>query len=569
MPFPKLNTGFYLSYSSYKKSFQDFYEHSFVLEYNSKNLVISHSTEINITKHNNDQVILITYSENIDSINKNEIIENYKSKSYNNKLDNLERTSVVLVDLVKQKIVLISDRLSSKKLFYGNLNSDIIVTTEQKTLKNFNLNIQSVLWYLTNGSLINDQSLFKNLYQITNAEIVEISDKTIKKEKYWELSFNPIKKNKDEAINILSEKLEQAIDTSYKELNSNYISLSGGYDISLILAIINKKYGNSAKCFTYYYNKITEKSDAYVAEKQAQMLNHRLQSLTSYKGNFDDFISLNSNYGDGRANICDEVNFWLTLHNLVNKQEKNFIYTGEEFFGWSASRQTNHYALLKGIGLKNSGNLKTLGGIIDKELCLNQTIDEIFNSLIVDSPNFDNSLDFQQYWYFYHNLPNILLPWREQFAGAIFTPVMPWLSNDLIDFITHLPAEYRNKKSLFKSVAHKTYPDLFSINRAIVSNNKPSWSNEILKNENYIKNSIYSFESSIDAYIIPNQLIDITIDKLRNQYSYKNKLARYRFKIAEKFPAADKILSLLIDEEQIDLSYFLIRYLVLRQFLKK
>ncbi|MBN1186294.1 MAG: hypothetical protein JXB49_28715 [Bacteroidales bacterium] len=501
------------------------------------------------------------------------IVQLYKSNNLETIINGHENTLIIIFSNVERGFIILTDRLNSKKAFYGTIGSNTFVTSNQKFLSRLNLalNPKAIAWYLTNGSLTRNQSIYQNFYQTRNAEIIKLLNGNIDISNYWQLKFNPVKATIEEYRDKMLQLLKKSVEASINNKISVNISLSGGYDISTILRIVYDSIDkDNIRCFTYYYKSIIGESDASIAVQQAKTLNIYIDTISSYNDDIIEFIKLNADWGDARANICNEIDFWNYLSKMYNSNIEEILFTGEEFFGWNKSKQRSPIKLLKTIGLNNSDNLKILGNIIPKKyLWIKKNTDDVFNEIVKETPAFSDSLDYQQYAYFHHNLPNVLLVWRELFAGRFFLPSVPWLNYELINFILQTPAELRDRKMLFKTTVETQFPDIFHIPRAKRGNNAPSWAFELLNSKDKILDLLKNSESLLDQLVNAEEIVKNYYTDSKYRKPIIDKLRRYNFKFSQRIPILGNIFGKIIGQPQLEVSTFILRLLTLRNFFLK
>lgn len=164
-----------------------------------------------------------------------------------------------------KKTILISDIIRSFPLFY-NLNGD--VTDDIELLKN-DINELSLKELLHARWVSIDETIYKDVYQIENAQIVVLQDNKITKKRYYTYSYiKDTNYSFEELDNVLKNITNRMV--KYLDGRTALIPLSGGQDSRLLLYYL--KESGYDKIITYTYgNKKGEEVE--VSRKVAEFLN--------------------------------------------------------------------------------------------------------------------------------------------------------------------------------------------------------------------------------------------------------------------------------------------------------
>lgn len=190
--------------------------------------------------------------------------------------------SFVIYDRIKQKIIAFRDRAGVKPFYYYSKNDLFLFASEIKAFhqhpgfeKEINENVLNT--YLKHGYIPEPDSIFQNTYKLSPGHTLtyNLKNKDFCIEKYWDVidHYNLPKLNisEAEAIAQLDEILKSAF--NYRMVSDVPVGvfLSGGYDSSLVTAILQKTRNETIKTFTIGFN---EKgyNEANEAKKIAQYL---------------------------------------------------------------------------------------------------------------------------------------------------------------------------------------------------------------------------------------------------------------------------------------------------------
>jgi asparagine synthase (glutamine-hydrolysing) len=195
--------------------------------------------------------------------------------------------AIVIWDKREGKLILISDRVGVKPLYYYFKDGLFMFASELKAFHQHpkfqkELNEQSLSFFLQYGYIPSPYAIFKYTYKLEPASFLIVKDGLLKKEKYWEIeNFFLEGKNEKEKDKWLKrsegelvEELESLLTESFKlRLVSDVpvgMFLSGGIDSSTVCALLAKE-GIKLKTFTIgFYEK--EYNEAPFAKKVAEYL---------------------------------------------------------------------------------------------------------------------------------------------------------------------------------------------------------------------------------------------------------------------------------------------------------
>ncbi len=169
--------------------------------------------------------------------------------------------SISIYDKVKEKVILIRDRSGIKPLYYYTKNNIILFSSELKSfhknkLFQKNINKDSLALYLQYGYIPEPHTIFQDTYKLKSGYYLEIDLKTqnIKEYKYWDVLdfYNKPKLDISEEEAII--KTEELLKSSFRyRMVSDVpvgVFLSGGYDSSIVTAILQSQQKEKLNTFT-------------------------------------------------------------------------------------------------------------------------------------------------------------------------------------------------------------------------------------------------------------------------------------------------------------------------------
>ena len=166
-----------------------------------------------------------------------------------------------ILDKKENKLVLIRDRAGVKPLYYYVENNQFMFSSEIKSFHKHpkfhkNLNKEVLPYYFQFGYIPSPHSIFQNCYKLEAGHYLELKVDSLKFniEKYWDVDDfykqEPIDKSEEEIVADIENILDDAISLRMVADVPVGVFLSGGYDSSLVCAMLAKKRGEKINTFT-------------------------------------------------------------------------------------------------------------------------------------------------------------------------------------------------------------------------------------------------------------------------------------------------------------------------------
>ncbi len=213
--------------------------------------------------------------------------------------------AIAIYDVIKEKIILVRDRMGIKPLFYYIDNQRLIFSSEIKPiLKNSDIDktidYEGLNYYLTFNYIPFPNSAFSKIRQVAPSEIIVFSKNNINKKKYWDIHFegDATIRNKNAVFEEFESLLNKAVN---KRLMSDVpfgIFLSGGLDSSALACFMRKNYSGKIKAFSMGFKEksFNELDDAKLVAKHLE-LDHEYEIIDN-RFNLDDIIKIVSATGE-------------------------------------------------------------------------------------------------------------------------------------------------------------------------------------------------------------------------------------------------------------------------------
>lgn len=544
-------------------------------------LISSSSTQISVDREND--VMLLLHGE-IYSTKDNRaesLLKQFIKRGINFSRDINGSFVVLLIDKRNDTVAVVTDRINTRKVFCSRYKEGIWLSTSLYLHPTADVDLDpiGIACYLANGVVHNNRTLFDGISTLERASVHVLTQDGFQGTRYWSYEFT----NSDPDINekeLRAELSELLVESVKIRLNGNpkvFLSLSAGYDSAGILGILGSKLKvKNVNCFSYAHGEPKFNSDEYIAEKMASHLGYDFKVVQSYKGNIIDVLDHNARLGNGLANFCDEVDAWIEMASVFSATAPSVLFVGTHCFGWVDRELNDLVDVLNSIVIYDFNRLSWLQGMLPQQVynILCDGLNEEMTQILKRCPAAKDHHDSKDYLYLDQRVSNLLLYWREYYAGQYITVLNPFLDNSILDFMKKVPTHLRRGKRLYKETIVEMFPELFQFERAATASYVPDWEEEFSSQRSAIEAIISSQDSKLDRIIPPEVILRLLRGSRTggdNRFSPKTlsrKLARRLLKgtaiakrILSRFPKTSK--------KQIDRTTILKRILVMRLFLNK
>jgi asparagine synthase (glutamine-hydrolysing) len=387
--------------------------------------------------------------------------------------------AAAIYDKKQEKLTVVNDRYGSIKMFYYFDKDRFCFAPKIRPLLEFGakkvLKKDALYDFLIFGFLLGEKTFFEDVCQLPPASILEFSKGNLKLTKYWDYEFNS--KNYDtRPIELLVDDLgrlwEKSIERRIKKGKKFIIPLSGGFDSRAILAatlncsskddIITYTFGDKGS-YDYEIGKmIAQKTGVRnipLGVEKKDFKNQYKISIDDTEGMIDatpyfairGYQKLNM-FGDRIITgfMGGEIMGSLVLPKMMKfrlKSKRDYNRARNLIFNW---RKRHDYKIVK----------KLCNLTLKDELYYKQTFNQLTRDL--NKVNSKEFIDYCTSWLYKNEEWNYtsfcVLRFRNLFEYSI-----PFLDNDLVDFMLKIPPKLRLNKYLYKSMLLKKYPELFSL----------------------------------------------------------------------------------------------------------
>ncbi len=374
---------------------------------------------------------------------------------------------VMFHDAERRRITVAGDRTASLPLYYTQLGNILAFGFHLAAFCNLPgfrpvLCSEAVADFLGCGFLLENLTMIKDIRRLGPGQVLIVDDQEVITRSYWRYSFS-INRRKDSRED-LTRALGNLVQTAVRRrLNEDGIGipLSGGYDSRSILGCVKKAQPElEVPTITWGVDENRPDSDAVIAAAIARHLKtpHVFFPLVpdELPVHFHDFVRLDEGLTDGVGNYPQGLYIFNQIRSRLNV---NVLLRGDEVFGWKENISTIP-ELLHSLDIHELARLPGNYTYLQKRSrrTLEETGGEQMARILRQVP-YDDLHDVKDHLYFNQRLAGYLQP-LNQLKMHVLWIRNPYLDNDILDFIAHLPTEMRLGKNLFISAVRRTFPEL-------------------------------------------------------------------------------------------------------------
>ena len=181
-------------------------------------------------------------------------------------------------DLKNKKLIVARDRLGVKPMYYWFKDNNLIFASEIKSILQYEevereLNFSGLCQFVTYAYTIDGQTLLKNINELLPGHRLtyDISEKSLKIEKYWDLRLEKNTFAENENFDQVKKLLENAIDKRKVSDAPIGALLSGGLDSSVMVAMLTKLTDSPVQTFTTGFgNELDEFDEAQIVAEHCK-----------------------------------------------------------------------------------------------------------------------------------------------------------------------------------------------------------------------------------------------------------------------------------------------------------
>ena len=400
--------------------------------------------------------------------------------------------SIVFLDIKKEKLFLIRDRVGQKPLYYSPGKKAVSFSSNLKSLikieENKELNDKELVNYLNFGVVPSPNTLFKNIYKLEPGSIIEVNfsgnEINYTKDSYWKIEnyINNNKFDREEFFDIFLNSVQVRLESDVPIASF----ASGGLDSTSIIKALYDMNNKEINTFsiTNYEKKYDESqwSDAVAEKYKTNHTKHELASSISDEDIFKSIdifdepysdpstvpsyilsksiagsykVAISGDGGDELLGGYERLNKTLLKKNVLKNSfaslynfYPSFLGTGNEFLNKSNNVEVSYSSFFEDLKLLKLLNLKPVNRFSEDYM---DNLENPYKELLISDYKF----------YLYEMMTHKID--RTSMANSLEVR-SPFLDHRLIEYIIASENPYyenSNPKKIIKDYLHEDFDDEF------------------------------------------------------------------------------------------------------------
>ncbi len=422
--------------------------------------------------------------------------------------------ALLLVDRRADEIILATDRDSSFKVFVSWENGTLIASNSLylHPVQGRPIDRAAVACYLAAGYAYNDRTPYEGVRVLESGSTYHLHDAKLDHVKYWRYQFDATPKSTplESLKKDLRDLVIEAIRLRLRSDRAPWLSLTGGYDSRVILAVLAKCLRvPDVQCFSYAYGEVLPDSDESYAGRLAALCGYSHQIVPSFDGDVLRVIQRNGHLCGGSADVSDEIDAWFTLGTNVAAGPMPVLFSGDTRFlsfdfdiknvrdATTGSYMPDFNVLSWTKSLLGAATYREFASAVDNELDI----------AVKRTPPSDDLYAFRDMLGFEQAHVRLTGPWREYFPGRFFKQARPFLDDSLLELFLRLPTDLRRAKRLYMETFTEMFPELFALPRATSASYASYWRPAIQRQSAELIRLVEGQPSPLDDVIEPDILV--------------------------------------------------------------
>lgn len=377
--------------------------------------------------------------------------------------------AVIVLDEAESRVLIATDRTASRPLFYWHHGTTLYVAPELKALLTLpalerQLDWRAIAGFLGSGFWLNGYTPLDGVRRVDHATVLTFSRAGLRSHRYWDYRFVDNGHDRGETYyrQTLGELVRAAVRRQVRTPHRYGVLLSGGYDSrGLLGCYLAERPDAETVTISWGDDEDVPHSDCWVARRVAARVGakHRFYRLRpeAITRHLDETIHLS----DGMTAACGNYPEGLAIFAAIRQElGVQILLRGDECLGWHAGPFDERTAL-QSVGIQSLHDVAAYRGLLKPEAYrrLGTLSAELLAEVSARCPAGEVH-DRKDFFYLDQRLQYYLHP-LNYFKTLEVEARRPYLDNDILDFVTTLPAKYRLDKALFRRTIVRMFPDLF------------------------------------------------------------------------------------------------------------
>lgn len=491
-------------------------------------VAIAHSTATRIARNPARNVTLLLHGDiYCDDGNREDpagiLLERYLNEGAPALAKSTRGSHVVLVMDAMQGLIVITDRVGSRKIYAGGDSGGMWLASEIALYPGGVVDPAAVASYLVNQYIYGGRTIYRGVRSLERACLHRVDPTGITSDRYWDFDYAPshdtTPKALDRMIPELAELIRKAVRRRIPATGNVCISMSGGVDSRGILGVLlEQSQGGEISLNAMSYGFDTD-TDVVATRAICERLGIRLHRV-SFKGDLASAIRLNADCSDAAVFFYPQGLDGLSevISSLGNDPT---MFVGDECFGrneeWMPAGKVAFPAfddVLRLVGIRAPAKVPGYYSYGDTPATEIEAMLEADNdALSRRCPGPPYTLDAYGLMYLDQRLPNLLLTWRENHLARFVRVANPLIDDAILDYLRTIPATLRFNKRLYRETIAHMFPQLMRLPLVHDQGCSNAFLDELFVSQRSGIDEMLSCDSHLDA-VLPRALIEIGLSDL-------------------------------------------------------
>jgi hypothetical protein len=362
------------------------------------------------------------------------------------------------------------------------------------------LELSSIASFLASGYIPGTSTYLNDVHTIPPGSYVRVHKGSVTHHSYWTygISDSDGERDPEESMALFRDLLVRAVERRVKRHPDATLLMSGGADSRALLGCC-RELGAIPRLASYGTHE-SPHSDAHVAARLAEHVG-------------TDFNFVTYDVSDMMGYVRESVTPFSGMRTCIYEHEAlrnigghcDAVWIGDESFGWDPYAVSTDSEVLALLGITPFEQYREWKSVLAAATWerLRDADNQRLLELVSDCP-LQHPHNRKDYLYTTLRLPRNILLGRRFTATHSALPLLPWLDNDILDFMAQTSVPQRLGKQLFRDTANWAFPDLFAIPSALSSGRTGdfAWFDQATRrNPGLVEEACFRGDSPIDAWI--------------------------------------------------------------------
>ena len=428
----------------------------------------------------------------------------------------------IVVDGSRDTLIVVTDHINSRKLFWSRHGQRYWISSlsgfGHHPVAASDLDEAGVASALVNGIPINGRTVFSAVRIADRASVHTVDANGWRNDRYWELGFDPGRRPEKALRDELAHLTLAAVGRRTRPDESLFVSLSGGYDSTALIAALVENGVRDATCLSYTKLSGSNQPDVLVARETARMAEFPHRVVEGFKLPLLDVLRDNVRLGQSNARLVAGTDAWREIGSILRAASPASLLVGDETLGFESGDPRSSTDVLHALAFADWSGVPWLASRLPQRTnrLLADSLLSDLQEIVARAPAGESYQDTTDWIYLDQRLPR-LLAWREAFASHSASVRQPLLDCEILNFMQQVPPELRKDKRLFCEAITERYPRWFASPRPAGGWEIRAWARRVVQREwKTIEELLSNGPNPLDEWIPPAVLRDLLARQLRS-----------------------------------------------------